>query len=273
MDSHSDTTLPSPLTGLAGLLGLPTFLEARVQLEWLSLLNDAVWHRGEVPGAASRPVLLVPGFFGTERSLKPMRSWLRRLGFAAEVAPVGLNARSAAYGARVVSESVRRTAEESGQRVVVVGHSRGGQHGTVAAVRVPEAVEALVTLGSPLRVFHPTHFLTRMPVTVLRAVGGLVSNAAERAAEEEYERDLLGPFPREVLRVSIWSRSDGIVDWRVSMLREGRNTPVVGSHIGLAVNPQVYRELASILEELVVTSGRVVSASRTKEERNGPRAV
>lgn len=246
--------LPDPLVGVRGLLGLPTFLEARVQLEWLSLLNDAVWRRGEVPGASSRPVLLVPGFFGTEASLMPMSRWLRRLGFAAEVAPVGLNAWSGSYGAEVVSQSARRMADESGQRVVVVGHSRGGQHGTVAAVRAPDAIEALVTLGSPLRVVLPNHFLTRVPVSVLSAVGRLVSSASERAAEAEYERDLLGPFPREVLRVSVWSKSDGIVDWRVSMLREARNVPVVGSHIGLAVNPEVYRELASILEQLVATS-------------------
>lgn len=236
--------------------GLPAavLLEARAQLEWLSLLSDEVWHRAELPGASSQPVLLVPGFFASEASLKPMRGWLRRLGFTAEVAPVGLNVGSAAQGAEAVFESIHRLAEESGQRVVLVGHSRGGQHGTVAAVRAPEAVAALVTLGSPLRVLHPKHFLTRLPVTALRAVGGLVATEAQHSAESEYERDLLGPFPKEVQRVSIWSKSDGIVDWRVSMLREARNVPVVGSHIGLAVNPQVYRELAFVLEGLVASA-------------------
>lgn len=253
MDGLMETNpgeLPAPLTGLAGLLGLPTFLEARAQAEWLSLLSAPIWWRGELAGASSRPVLLVPGFFATESSLRPMLSWLRRLGFSAEIAPVGLNAWSGAYGAEVVAESARHMAEKSGRRVVIVGHSRGGQHGTVAAVRAPEAVEALVTLGSPLRVAHPSHFLTRIPVAGLRTFGRIVSDAGDRQAEVQYERDLLGPFPSEVLRVSVWSKSDGIVDWRVSMLPDARNVSVVGSHIGLAVNRRVYRALASILEEL-----------------------
>jgi hypothetical protein len=76
---------------------------------------------------------------------------------------------------------------------------------------------------------------------------------------------LLGPFPGEVLRVSVWSKSDGIVDWRVSMLRKARNATVVGSHIGLAVNPQVYRELASTLEELVASSSRAPTEVRAGE--------
>lgn len=265
MGANGDATLPSPLTGLAGAFGLPIFLEGRAQLEWLSLRNDAVWHRREIPDAASRPVLLVPGFMAGEASLSPMRRWLRRLGFAAEVAPVGLNAWSGQQGAQVVLESARRMAEESGHRVAIVGHSRGGQHGTVAAVRAPEAVAALVTLGSPLRVVSPNSFLTRVPSSVLSAVGSLVASADDRAAEAEYERDLLGPFPTEVRRISVWSKSDGIVDWRVSMLAEGKNVPVVGSHIGLAVNPQVYRELVSTLEALVTSSSRAPSEVRGGE--------
>ncbi len=145
-------TLPAPLTGLAGLLGLPTFLEARAGLEYLRLLNDPVWRRRESPAAASRPVLLVPGFMATPASLAPMRQWFQRQGCNAQVASVGLNAGPSASAAQVVLENVRRMAAESGQRVLVVGHSRGGQHARVAAVRAPEAVEVLVTLGTPLRV-------------------------------------------------------------------------------------------------------------------------
>ena len=104
----------TPHAGLAGLLGLPTFLEGRVSLEWLSLLNDAVWHQPEIPSAGLRPVLLVPGFMATEASLGPMRRWLCRLGFAAEVAPVGLNAWSGAQGGAIVTNSARRMAADSG---------------------------------------------------------------------------------------------------------------------------------------------------------------
>ena len=247
METYHDT-LPAPLTGLAGLLGLPTGLEARLPLEWLSLLGDPVWQLRELPGAKGRPVLLVPGFFGTEESLHPMRRWLRRMGFDAEVAAVGLNAGPSARGAQVVVDSVRRLAAASGQPVVIVGHSRGGQHGRVAAVRAPEAVETLVTLGTPLRVVVPNHALVRFPVSVVSAVGRRVATEPQRAAEAVYERDLLGPLPSDVRHVSVWSKTDGIVDWRVSIDRSAESFRVEGSHLGLAVNPQVYRVLVSILE-------------------------
>lgn len=255
-----------PLSALVGLFGLPTFLEARVSLEWLSLLNDAVWHQPEIPGAGLRPVLLVPGFMATEASLGPMRRWLCRLGFAAEVAPVGLNAWSGAKAGAVVTNSARRMAAASGKRVVVVGHSRGGHHGTVAAVRAPDAVEAVVTLGTPLRVDARTHFMVRISRDLLRSVGRLVATPSERDVEEAYERDLHGAFPAEVRRVSVWSKSDGIVDWRASVVDEGRNVEVVGSHIGLAVNPQVYRALVSILKRPARCAERRTSlASRPGE--------
>ncbi len=247
MDAQSHA-LPRPLTGLAGLLGLPTSLEARLPLEWLSLLGDPVWQLRELPGAKARPVLLVPGFLGTEESLHPMRSWLRRMGFDAEVAPVGLNAGPSARGAQVVVDSVRQMAAASRQLVVIVGHSRGGQHARVAAVRAPEAVETLVTLGTPLRVVRPNHALVRFPVSVVSAVCRRVATEPQRAAEAAYERDLLGPLPPDVRHVSVWSKTDGIVDWRVSVDRSAESLRVEGSHLGLAVNPEVYRALVSILE-------------------------
>ena len=100
-------TLPEPLTGLAGLLGLPTFLEARAGLEYLRLLNDPVWSRQKIRTAASRPVLLVPGFMATRASLAPMRQWFQRQGCNAEVASIGLNAGPSAGAAQVVVEDWR----------------------------------------------------------------------------------------------------------------------------------------------------------------------
>ncbi|MCZ6784117.1 MAG: nitroreductase/quinone reductase family protein, partial [Proteobacteria bacterium] len=56
--------------------------------------------------------------------------------------------------------------------------------------------------------------------------------------------------------MSIWSKTDGIVDWRLSVVRGARNVQVVGSHIGLSCNAQVYRALVSILERPAQRVGR-----------------
>ncbi len=139
-------------------------------------------------------------------------------------------------------------ATESGQRVLIVGHSRGGQHARGAAVRAPEAVEVLVTLGTPLRVILVNHALVRLPVSVLSWLGRRIATDSQRAAEADYERDLLGPLPPDVRHVSVWSKTDGIVDWRVSVDHGVKSRRVEGSHVGLIVNPEVYRALVPILE-------------------------
>ena len=92
-DTDSDPdALPQPRGGLAGLFGRPTWLEARLPFEWLELLRDPIWHGRELSNGDARPVLLVPGFMGTDASLVPLRDWLRRREFDAEIAPVGWNA-------------------------------------------------------------------------------------------------------------------------------------------------------------------------------------
>ena len=85
-------------------------------------------------------------------------------------------------------------------------------------------------------------------MSVVSAVGRRVATEPQRAAEAAYERDLLGRLPSDVRHVSVWSKTDGIVDWRVSIDRSAESFRVEGSHLGLAVNPQVYRVLVSILE-------------------------
>jgi len=52
------------------------------------------------------------------------------------------------------------------------------------------------------------------------------------------------------VHASIYTRSDGIVDWR-SCLEEngGVNIEVRGTHIGLAFNANVYRNVATLLAD------------------------
>jgi hypothetical protein len=48
--------------------------------------------------------------------------------------------------------------------------------------------------------------------------------------------------------VSVYSRSDGIVDWRACLDPAAQHVEVAASHIGMAVNPDVYRVLAEALD-------------------------
>jgi hypothetical protein len=65
------------------------------------------------------------------------------------------------------------------------------------------------------------------------------------SVEMRFLRDLAAE-PR-VPTTSIYSRSDGVVNWQACLRSDINAIEVRGSHIGLALNPEVYRILAHLL--------------------------
>src|SRR5216117_1286876 len=90
--------------------------------ELAALLRDPVYRGRGVPRGDGRPVLLIPGFLAGDWTLRVMHSWLRR--------------------------KVTEIRKETGSRVSLVGHSRGGLLAKVYAQRRPETVEQVIALGA-----------------------------------------------------------------------------------------------------------------------------
>jgi hypothetical protein len=59
--------------------------------------------------------------------------------------------------------------------------------------------------------------------------------------------ELEGRMPRGVGYLSIYSKKDGIVDWRACLDPSAAHLEVEASHIGMAVNPDAYRAVAGAL--------------------------
>jgi hypothetical protein len=64
----------------------------------------------------------------------------------------------------------------------------------------------------------------------------------------EVRRAAERPFPATVDLVSIYSRTDGIVDWRACLDPAAEHVEVRASHIGMAVNAEVYAAVGAALE-------------------------
>jgi hypothetical protein len=64
----------------------------------------------------------------------------------------------------------------------------------------------------------------------------------------EVRRAAERPFPRSVGFVSVYSRSDGIVDWHACLDPAAEHVEVDASHIGMAVNAQAYAAIGVALE-------------------------
>jgi triacylglycerol lipase len=63
-----------------------------------------------------------------------------------------------------------------------------------------------------------------------------------------FQADLAAPLADEIEAVAVYSRSDGIVDWRACLDPYAELAEVDSSHCGMSVHPQVYRVLEQLLD-------------------------
>ena len=232
----------------------PLWRESRVPLETAALLRDPIYRGEGVRGAGGQPVLLIPGFLAGDDSLGLMTKWLRRTGHQTRSAGIRANIDCSGRSVAKLMERTEELAERHGRRVVLIGQSRGGTFARVMAVRRPDLVSGIVTLGSPLTSTFDLHPLVKMQIRAVGALGtvgarGLFSLGCLRGdCCEGFRAELSAPFPEDVGFLSIYSKSDGVVRWRACLDDAAQHVEVKASHIGMAVNPGVYRAVATGLE-------------------------
>jgi len=218
----------------------PMWLEGRIYLEYLRLIRDPVFRGVEIPPGLGRPVMLIPGFLAGDWTLHTPFQWLRRIGYKPQVAGVAFNVVYSEVMLRPLLDTLVELHHRTGARVSLVGHSRGGVLAKVLSHRKPELVEQVITLGSPFDI-HP---LTMAGVRAAHLYN-VFRYGHPASVEARFLRDLASA-PR-VPTTSIYSRSDGVVNWKACLRPDVNAIEVQGSHIGLAMNPDVYRILAYLL--------------------------
>jgi pimeloyl-ACP methyl ester carboxylesterase len=234
-------------------LQIPIWREARVALEHAALMRHPVFRgEGVAPGDGA-PVLLVPGFLAGDVSLGVMAAWLKRIDYRPCRAGMRANVDCTSRALERLEDQLDRFAERHGRRVTIVGQSRGGSLARILAVRRPESVAGVVCLGSPVLDPLAVHPFVRAQVEVVAMLGslgirGLFSHACRFGSCCHRARaDATAPWPETVLFTSVFSRSDGIVDWRACLDPHARHVEVSSSHVGMAANPAVFQAVAEAL--------------------------
>ena len=232
----------------------PIWREGRLALEVASLVRHPVYRGDDVPHAGDQPVLLIPGFLAGDDSFGLMTKWLRRTGHHTRKAGIRANVDCSEAIVERLIDRLELLNETQGQKVAIIGQSRGGTIARVLAVRRPDLVSGIVTLGSPI--VHPfaIHPVVRLQILALGALGtvglnGLFKHSCQYGdCCKDFWQDLAGEFPRGVGFLSIYSKSDGIVNWRACLDPAAAHLEVDASHIGMAVSAQAYEAIAKTLE-------------------------
>ena len=202
---------------------------------------------------APEPVLLIPGFLAGDWTLRQMAAGLRDRGFRTYRAHIHANVACTLNAAAQIESHLERIADRRGSRVQIVGHSLGGMIARGIAVRRPDLVSGIVTMGSPMLAPAAHHRLLTGGVTVLNRLsavglpGFMARECVSGSCAEISFHEVRQPLPAGVAMTNVYSRRDGIVDWKACIDPEGVPVEVRASHIGLAVDPRVIRLVGDAL--------------------------
>jgi triacylglycerol lipase len=251
----------------------PLWREARIGLEAAALLRDPVLRGAGLSDGRGRPALLIPGFMAGDGSLGPMADWLRRAGYRPSRAGMLANVGCAGAGHAPLEQRLERLVAEQGQRAVVIGQSRGGGMAKVIAVRRPDLVCGLVTLGSPHVDPLAVHPVVRAGVEAVSRLGSLgVPGLFKRACLDgdccaSFWEDLTAPLAPGVGFVAVYSRSDGIVDWHACLDPcADEQVEIASSHCGMSVSPAAWRAVAAALERFRRAEARRTKAAKARRQ-------
>lgn len=255
--------------GLRSLISLAARPLWRENLVWLELMSLAMMRSklGQRHARSPKSIFLIPGFMTGDRHLGVMKGWLEEAGHTTECAGIRVNVDCSEAAVKSLERRLERFSITQDRRVMLIGQSRGGLFARVLAVRRPDLVESIVTLGAPhvhpMRV-HPALWMQGAALTILGSLGvrGVIRNSCRSGSCcAEFRRDLRAPFPGDVQFVSVYSRRDGIVDWHACLDEASQPVEIDSTHCGMGVNPSTYRLLERLLDHQHVEGEPVEPAS------------
>jgi pimeloyl-ACP methyl ester carboxylesterase len=209
------------------------------------------------------PVLLVPGFLAGDGTLAFMARSLRQQGFRTYRSHIHANVGCTLNAAAQMESRLESIVLRRGSRVQIVGHSLGGMLARGLAVRRPDLVSGIVTLGSPMMAPGAHHGVLSLGVDMLvrlsrAGVPGLMSEdcVAGSCAQQSWDESR-EPVPDDVTFTAIYSKRDGICDWRACIDPTATAIEVTASHVGMAVDPRVIRHVTEALRQTAAEESAV----------------
>lgn len=228
--------------------------EALFAAELLLLHASPVYYGLGVPRGDDSGVVIIPGFLGTDLYLMELHAWLTRVGYRPYFSGIGLNAECPnLLIERRLEETINKARRETRRRVHVIGHSLGGILARSVASQRRNDIASVITLGAPFRGTVAHRSVLRAAETVRKRIlaehgEGVLPACYTGGCTCNFVDSLRRDLPDSMLQTAVYTKEDGIVDWRYCKSKTPTdNFEVHGTHIGLAFNPSVYSIIADRL--------------------------
>jgi triacylglycerol lipase len=228
---------------------IPLWREATLLHEWLTLRTTPVFQGQGIPRGTGAAVVTLPGFMCSDLYTSCLTQWLRRIGYRAYPSGLARNNDCIERSLGQTLKTIESAAAETGGKVHLIGHSLGGILARIAATQRPELIASVITLASPFRGIRAHSYIlwlgSRVRQRVQTADG---PHCFTGFCECPAVLALQSAWPTAVPTGAIYTKADGIVDWRMCVNEdEATNYQVPGSHVGLVFNAEVYRLIANFL--------------------------
>lgn len=251
MSSESDFSLLDPTPA-----SVPVWREFFIGVDWLTLRYSPVYYGAGVPRGDGSAVILVPGFLANDNYLWEFSLWLGRIGYRPYMSQIGRVDDCLNLLVIKLQKTINKAYLETGRKVHLIGHSLGGMLSRAAAQQNPERVASVITLGSPFRGISSHPLVLRASKAVQQRIqkGGQRSDQPDCFSHncncESVKALRQSVANSAVMQTAIYSKSDGIVDWRNCLNFDPMtNFEVSSTHSGMVFNPSVYRVVALRLAE------------------------
>jgi len=232
------------LTTLFNAAAEPT----RTAIDYAALLLRWGRIKDKLPDGDGHPVLFLPGFLSDDWLMDRLRACVKDKGYKTygwnNGVNFGFDEKTAKSLKKRLSEIYRRNGNK---KVSLVGHSLGGVYARELAREFPEMVRGVVTMGSP---FGQLDNLDKGALSAVRSIYDFFNPGTSPLRDQHMGKRALTPPP--VPTTSIYTKGDGVVDWRASLnplTKKSENIRVDGGHIGIVFNPMTVTALLDRLAQ------------------------
>lgn len=166
-----------------------------------------------LPRGNNQPVLFIPGFLTNDVAMNPLRRTLSELGYNSLKWGCGVNWGASHKKVQEVKDRFEQIIKDHpNQKIALVGWSLGGIYARELARHYPENVSCVITLGSP---FAADSENDKHINPVLKRIYETLNPKSPLITDEKLQAQAMLPPP--VPTTSVFSKTDGIVNWRASL--------------------------------------------------------